>query len=378
MKKTQEGHRALKIVAICCAAFALQGCVAAAFPLVAGGLMAGGGRIEPTTDMADLETPSPENIADKAVANVEPETPVAEVVELAETTPIAPAVGNNAEAIEVVSQDENAPTDAETVAVQELAQTDVVETPMTSASAVSIAAPEPEATAPAEVANAAATNPVPIAETSSAVSAAPVQSSVDRTPALSASQAVAGVTLFDPLYNYAASPDFAGEGERQSAMLANATALEAARIKCKSGTPTVLIDLDPKDAELFPVDAGTASPAFAERLTQLRNQGVSIAWISQSGTDKESLLRVALFRSGLDQLGADRILLIAGPDQRKQLLREHLAETSCLVAIAGDERSDFHELFDYLLNPADAVALEPLIGDGWFIIPTPLLAQGSQ
>ena len=84
----------------------------------------------------------------------------------------------------------------------------------------------------------------------------------------------------------------------------------------------------------------------------------------------------ALVRSGLDMSRSDRLLLIGAPSDRKQSLRDAVAGTSCLVAIAGDTRSDFHELFDYLLNPGDANALQPMIGNGWFIIPTPLLPEG--
>ena len=55
--------------------------------------------------------------------------------------------------------------------------------------------------------------------------------------------------------------------------------------------------------------------------------------------------------------------------------REQLAQLSCLIAIAGDTRSDFDELYDYLLDPNDAAPLEPIIGEGWFLIPTPLLSE---
>ena len=44
----------------------------------------------------------------------------------------------------------------------------------------------------------------------------------------------------------------------------------------------------------------------------------------------------------------------------------------CVVALAGDERADFDELFQYLKNPAAAAPLEALIGKGWFLIPQPL------
>lgn len=166
--------------------------------------------------------------------------------------------------------------------------------------------------------------------------------------------------------------------DRASAVLIDAAALRPERMECAQGTSTVLIDLDPKGEDLLPVDVSSASPALAQRLAELRRKGVAIAWISGLAADKENDIRIALFRSGLDPLSTDDILLMRSSDERKQLRRDQLAQTSCLIAIAGDERSDFHELFDYLLNPADARALEPLIGEGWFLIPTPLLSERAR
>jgi hypothetical protein len=54
------------------------------------------------------------------------------------------------------------------------------------------------------------------------------------------------------------------------------------------------------------------------------------------------------------------------------VLRQQASEDVCIVAIAGDERSDFDELYDYLRDPNGAPALEEMIGSGWFIVPPPL------
>ena len=102
-----------------------------------------------------------------------------------------------------------------------------------------------------------------------------------------------------------------------------------------------------------------------------------MVWISGEPASNEAAIRMALVRSGLDMSRSDRLVLMSDPSDRKQTLRDAVAGTSCLIAIAGDTRSDFHELFDYLLNPGDANALQPMIGNGWFIIPTPLLPEGS-
>ena len=63
------------------------------------------------------------------------------------------------------------------------------------------------------------------------------------------------------------------------------------------------------------------------------------------------------------------------PEDRKQTRREDLAASSCLIAIAGDVRSDFDELFEYLINHEAAAMLDPLIGNGWFVIPAPVVTE---
>ena len=45
-----------------------------------------------------------------------------------------------------------------------------------------------------------------------------------------------------------------------------------------------------------------------------------------------------------------------------------------VLAIAGDRKADFDEVFDYLRNPDGpvAIALEQFIGAGWFLAPPPI------
>lgn len=194
-------------------------------------------------------------------------------------------------------------------------------------------------------------------------------------PVPSAPPAVAGGTFFDPFYSYASSPEFQAQQAIPSAMLVDATSLSPERVSCTTSEPTVLIDLDPAEGDLFPIDPASASPALASRLALLRRAGVAVAWVSQNLIVRDNDIRVALFRSGLDPQGGDEVLLMRTTDERKQERVDNFAQDHCIIAIAGDDRSDFHELFAYLRNPADAAPLEPLVGEGWFLIPTPLIAE---
>ena len=83
-------------------------------------------------------------------------------------------------------------------------------------------------------------------------------------------------------------------------------------------------------------------------------------------------MRRALRASGLDPAGRDELVLMRYPEERKQTRREDFAKQYCLVAIAGDDRADFDELFEYLKNPTAAGPLDALFGKGWFVIPRPL------
>ena len=56
----------------------------------------------------------------------------------------------------------------------------------------------------------------------------------------------------------------------------------------------------------------------------------------------------------------------------KQTRRDDFARAYCVVAMAGDERADFDELFAYLRDPTAALPLEKLVGQGWFIVPPPI------
>lgn len=156
-------------------------------------------------------------------------------------------------------------------------------------------------------------------------------------------------------------------------MLSDRISLAPVKAQCGGVTPTILIDLDPEDGLFDPATATRPPSGLARGLARLRLSGVNVAWISGHGVGMLDAINRTLAFSGLDINNEDRILLVRNDNDRKQALREELAQISCLIAIAGDTRSDFDELYDYLKNPSDAKSLEPLIGDGWFLIEQPLL-----
>jgi hypothetical protein len=132
----------------------------------------------------------------------------------------------------------------------------------------------------------------------------------------------------------------------------------------------VVIDLDDESAPFAPERLTRAPSEVAEGLARLREAGITVLWISQLPASSVADVARALRTSGLDPQGQDQLLLVRNGEDRKQVLREDANRDVCTVAIAGDERSDFDELFDYLRNPGGAVGLYPMMGKGWFLVPS--------
>ena len=104
----------------------------------------------------------------------------------------------------------------------------------------------------------------------------------------------------------------------------------------------------------------------------MRVAGVAVVWITALPAGEVTAVAEALKTSGLDPAGSDPLLLVRSAADRKQVLREDAQRDVCVIAIAGDRKGDFDELFDYLRDPASGASLDYLLGAGWFIVPPPL------
>ncbi len=162
---------------------------------------------------------------------------------------------------------------------------------------------------------------------------------------------------------------------RRSAVLASPSTLSPQTTDCTILPPAVLVDLDPELGIFDPAADLSQQAAFAKTLETLRASTVDVFWISRASAAEAGAVRKALLDSGLDPWGRDGLLLMRRAEDRKQVRRRELAESHCVIAIAGDARSDFDELYDYLKDPAAAAPLEPLIDAGWFVVPNPIAAK---
>ncbi len=194
----------------------------------------------------------------------------------------------------------------------------------------------------------------------------PVASS--SSPAVSSEAAAAGYGL---LRNYTLRT-LGGGLPLPSAMLADPTSLQPIRRDCQGNSPTVVIDLDPAGG-VVPIAGPLAlNNELARILADLRLRDVQIAWVTDRGPIDARAVRDRLVASGLDPQSQDSLYVERYPGETKQARRAALAQTQCVIALAGDERSDFDDLYNFIIDEGDARNLELLLGNGWFLIENPV------
>ncbi len=328
----------LAALLVLAAGTSLSGCVAAVIPAIAGlGRIASSVTVEPAAE-PPVPVPVPVAVASPAPAPLPAATP----------SPVPAPVIAAAPRPAPIPAPAPAPTPTPTPAP--------------------VAAPVP-APAPAPAPAAATPAPAPAAQSAALE---PLATYPD--PARPIPEGQANFARF-VRYGEASARQASQGAELPSAILADAIALDGKRRRCSAGEQLVaVIDLDPPGGTFAPPANPPKLPGLALGLTVLREAGVEIAWLSDLSTTQSGALRTALEQSGLDPRGQDIISLRRDEGDPKDQRRANLAGIACIVAIAGDERTDFDTRFKYLLNPEAGAGIEPLIGDGWFLI-EPLLGQ---
>lgn len=179
---------------------------------------------------------------------------------------------------------------------------------------------------------------------------------------------------YDALYSYvdAQARRDPVEQPRDSALLASPALLRPDRTECSIRPPAVVVDIDPGEGIFDPSITPAPNTMLGQMLGAMRQQEIEIYWISGLPAVQAGAVRKALGAAGLDPDGKDQLLLMRNGEDRKQERRRELARSHCVVAIAGDTRADFDELFAYLKDRNAAQPLEELVGAGWFLTPLPL------
>lgn len=154
---------------------------------------------------------------------------------------------------------------------------------------------------------------------------------------------------------------------RTSAILSDASLLRPQRKRCGPLPAAVFIDLDPGRGSFDPLRPGRASPGLGSALADLRRNGLAVVWFSRLGFNFAAATRTALAAGGLDPAGEDEVVLLRDITDRKQTSRDEVARRLCPIAMLGDERADFDELYLYLRNSSSAAGLDAMIERGWFL-----------
>ena len=169
-----------------------------------------------------------------------------------------------------------------------------------------------------------------------------------------------------------------GEAVRSAVLVERVSLSQPQTISCDAKPMAVLIDLDVAPGTPAEMDIERQN-GFAELLDTLRESGIRIAWLAE--TDERQLGPILdLLREGDAPVLRDTDLMLVGlpGSYRKQERRWALAQSHCVVAIAGDRKGDFDELYDYLRDQSYAIRLEAFTGRGWFELPHPIAAIDSE
>lgn len=157
--------------------------------------------------------------------------------------------------------------------------------------------------------------------------------------------------------------------EVPSAVLVEGVSLASPKtVPCGDKQSAVIIDVD-----TVPGATPLTQSGLATILDKLRSADVRIAWMgSGSIAEIEAMLTQPNVAEYALLLQRDEILSAPEKGPSKQEQRWAFAKSHCVLAMAGDQKSDFDELFDYLQDPKYAAPLDIFNDRGWFTVPSPL------
>lgn len=167
----------------------------------------------------------------------------------------------------------------------------------------------------------------------------------------------------------------AGEGVQSVVLVPRVDVFKPKTMECKAKPLAVVIDLDDTTSPDW-VKAATLyrQNGLIEVLLSLRAAEISVIWLSDQPVAASERISTILNEAGFTQSESDDFLFLdRGGEDRKQVRRWDAARNYCIVAIAGDDRADFDELYDYLRDPDGAITLEKMFDNGWFLTPPPLV-----
>ena len=169
-----------------------------------------------------------------------------------------------------------------------------------------------------------------------------------------------------------------GEVARSVVLERDVSLINPRTVECGIKPLAAIIDLDVAPGTPAEMDI-VRQNGFAELLEAMRESGIRIAWLAEADVQRMQPI-IDLLREGDVPVMRDTDLMLFGlpGSYRKQERRWQLAQSHCVVAIAGDRKGDFDELYDYLRDQSYAIRLETFTGRGWFELPHPVAAIDSE
>ena len=167
----------------------------------------------------------------------------------------------------------------------------------------------------------------------------------------------------------------AGEGVESVVLIPRVDVFKPKTMACEGKPLAVAIDLDDTTGgDWTKAETLYRQNGLIEVLASLRAAEISVIWISGQPVTASGKISTILNEAGFSQSESDDFLFLdRGGDDRKQVRRWDAARNYCIVAMAGDDRADFDELYDYLRDPDGAITLENMFDNGWFLTPPPLV-----
>lgn len=167
----------------------------------------------------------------------------------------------------------------------------------------------------------------------------------------------------------------AGEGVESVVLIPRVDIFKPETMACEHKPLAVVIDLDDVTGrDWIKAETLYRQNGLIEVLNSLRAAEISVIWLSDQPVTASEQISAILNEAGFSQSESDDFLFLdRGAEDRKQVRRWDAARNYCIVAMAGDDRADFDELYDYLRDPDGAITLNNMFDNGWFLTPPPLV-----
>lgn len=125
-------------------------------------------------------------------------------------------------------------------------------------------------------------------------------------------------------------------------------------------------------------DSVVAVPGAIEGVAAARREGVTVIFTSARAPSGAAGVAALLDRLGFGPQTPGETLMLRGAEGTGDAMRQAVAARYCVIALVGDSRGEFSDLFDRTGDTAQRpvavteTMVAPLWGAGWFLLPNPV------